>query len=93
MKCRLSARRPHPDAVLVVGDDRAWDMLATPIIHSENTEPLWTRRVAGYCVYGRDYLRAAKMLKRLSASWTFSIARKAHSVAWMGIEGVELHVA
>ena len=75
------------NAMLVVGDDRAWDMLATPIIHSENTEPLWTRRVAGTAFSGVITSLRENVEKAVSFM-DFFYSEEGARVAWMGIEGV-----
>ena len=73
-------------AVLVVGDDRTWDMLATPIIHSENTEPLWTRRVAGYAFTG-IITSGCENIEKAVSFMDFFYSEEGARVAWMGIEG------
>ena len=73
-------------ATIVVGDERAWEMVATPIIHSPNTKPLWTRRVAGY-VYTGVITSACKNVEKACELLDFFYTQEGGELAWMGIEG------
>lgn len=73
-------------AAIVVGSDRAWDMTTTPIIHSENTEPLWTRRVAGY-VYTGIITSGCKNIEKACELLDYFYTEEGGRLAWMGIEG------